>query len=113
MNMSIDLVGVTITIVICITVLIDGLMKFKQWEDYHQSIHYLWKGLLLLFIGTILNGLVESRWDLNYLISFLSLKKVGRWWLFRVFVSFAYIYVALGMEILVIISVKKHQNRNR
>ena len=113
MNMPIDLLGVMITVVICVVVLIDTLVKIKQWVSYDQSFHYLWRGLLLLLVGTIFNNLVEGRWDANYVISFLSLKIVGRWWLFRVFVSFAYIYIALGIEIMLIVKTKKIQEQKK
>lgn len=111
LHMPLDLFYVMIAVVGSVIGLIDGLRKYENWNHNNQSFHYLWKGLLLLFFGMIFNSLFEGRWDLNYLIAFLSLRKAGRLWLFRAIVSFAYAYIAMGIEILVIVAVKNYHSR--
>ena len=104
--MGVDLIEVTISAVVCIIVLADGFLKFSTWEHYRQSLHYFLVGfLVLLTVGTF-NSLAVGRWDLDYIISFLSLKKVGLW-MFRILAMYSYIYFAKGIEVLIIVKTKK------
>ncbi|MEW6054936.1 MAG: hypothetical protein AB1552_14335 [Nitrospirota bacterium] len=52
--------------------------------------------LIILLIITLLNCLVEGRWDMDFVISFLILKKVGIWAL-RASVSLVYICILWGL----------------
>ncbi len=105
--MPLDLFYVTIALIGTIIGIIDGFRKFENWNDKKQSFHYIWKGLLLLFSAVIFNGLLEGHWDLNYILAFLSLRKIGELWLFRAILSLAYIYLAMGIEILGIVYYKR------
>lgn len=110
--MGVDLIEITISVMICIIVLAEGFLKFSKWEHYHQSLHYFWVGfLLLLTVGTF-NSLAAGRWDLNYIMSFLSLKKVGLW-MFRILAMYSYIYLAKGIEVLVLVKMKKMKEVKR
>lgn len=103
--MGVDLIEVTISGVICIAVLAEGLLKFEKWEHYRQSLHYFSVGSLVLLAVATFNSLAAGRWDVDYIMSFLSLKKVGLW-MFRILASYSYIYLAKGIEVLIIVKIK-------
>ena len=111
-NMDRDLVVIAISGVFCILMLLNGLLKYQQWKNYYQSLHYFWVGLLILLIVTIFNSLTEKRWDFYFIVSFLSLEKVGKW-LFRVIASYCYIYIAIGLEVLAIVKYNKYKNEKK
>lgn len=111
--MELDISEIIIAGVLCIVVLFDGLLKYRKWNDYQQVYDYLRIGLLMLLSATIFNSLVEGKWNLNYIISFLSLKQAGRWWMFRLFASIGYICLAMAIEILIIVKYKKNKNNSK
>lgn len=108
--MKVDMVEVGIVGVLCIAVLIDGLRKYKQWNTYRQPLEYAKAGLLLLLATTLLNSWAESRWELDYILSFLILEKVGSLWMFRYFTAIGYICLAMSIEILAIVISKKSKS---
>jgi hypothetical protein len=52
-------------------------------------------GLSLILISLTINSFVENRWDVDFILSFLCLKKVGKNWFtyFRSFVVIGYIFL--------------------
>jgi hypothetical protein len=110
--MGIDLSVGIISGIACIIILLNGLLKYRQWKHYRQSFRYFWIGLSILLTVTIFNSLAEDRWDSNYIISFLSIKIVGPW-LFRVVASYCYISIAMGLEVLAIVKFNKYGSQNQ
>ena len=110
--MGVDLIEIAIAGVVCIIVLAEGFLKSSKWEHYRQSLHYFLVGfLILLTVGTF-NSLATGRWDVDYIISYLSLKKVGLW-MFRIFAMYSYIYLAKGVEVLIIVKIKNIQRKRK
>jgi hypothetical protein len=110
--MELDLAVIMISGVFCIYMLIKSYLNKQQWQNYRQSYRYLWIGLMILVTVTIFNSLTEMRWDLHYVLSFLGLKKVGKW-LFRVIASYGYISLAMGLEVLVIVKLENTKIKSK
>jgi len=78
----------------------------QKGMNYFKYVRLSLVGISVLFITTILNSFIESRWDMDYIISFLTLKKVGEW-LFRISASLGYIAVLWGGTGILIFKLKK------
>lgn len=82
------------------------LYERDRWINFSEAKQLILRGLLLLLAAIVLNSLLESRWDVKYLLDFLMLKEVGRW-IFLMMVGLAYILILPGLEISLIVMTKR------
>ena len=87
----------TLTILVC---------KEKLPTKISASVRFLLGGVLILLFTTFGNSLVEGHRDFEYILDFLSLKKVGRWF-FRLSASLGYITILWGIGAFIGITFKK------
>jgi hypothetical protein len=90
-----DLATIIISGFGCIYGLIYMFKHAGKWPNYSEAIRIILLGVMFLFSTSILNSLIESQWNVQYIIDFFSLKKVGRW-IFRVLASFGYVFIIWG-----------------
>jgi hypothetical protein len=98
-----------IIITAAITCLIGVIYIFlypQKGMNYSKYVRLSFVGISILFITAMLNSLIESRWELDYIISFLAIRKVGEW-LFRISASLGYIAVLWGLSGIVVIKFRK------
>ena len=107
MKLKWDLIELVIVASICAYIVYDGYKKRNQWKQYGQSIPYFRTGLLLLLPSLLLTNIIEKRWDMAFIGSFLALKDVSRWWMFRLLASLGYISIIKGVEVLCLATVNK------
>ena len=72
----------------------------------------LFCGVLILLMVTIGNSIVAGIWNFNYILDFLVLKKVGRWF-FRVSASFSYILLLWGTAFLIASKIETIKNHRK
>ena len=109
--MKYDFIEIMISGVVCIAALISGLRKFKTLNNYAETLPYFSRALLLLIPAIILNSLASGNWNLNYILNFLSLKVAGMW-LFRMFATFGYIFLSMGLVALTFVTINSNSGDN-
>lgn len=64
--------------------------------------------LATIVFAVIGNSLLESRWGIEYIISFISFKIVGEW-LFRVILSLGYMIFLWGVVIIIVLAIRSER----
>ena len=76
-----------ILIVIVLIASIVGIMQLfrnrQKFAFYKEAMPFVMGGILLSLFSTIGNCITENHWDIEYIIAFLSLKKVSDGWFFN------------------------------
>ena len=84
----------------------------QGFNSYKAAMPFLIGGMLFVVVSTVGNCAIEDHWDIEYIISFLSLRKVSEDWFFRHLNSWGYIFMSWGIAILLIVFRKtKHRHK--
>ncbi len=81
-----------------IFVIVISIYKRKRFTSYKMAFYVLFAGISWLIISCIFNNLAANRWDKEFIVEFLLLKKGG--WLFRQFVLLGYVHFIWSVIVL-------------
>lgn len=89
-----------IIFLIGVTTLVVALLRHRdENSSFKQAAYLMTIGILLLLISTLCTGFISGRWDLSYMLTFLSLKVVDGWFP-RGFAIFGYFFFISGCTVL-------------
>jgi len=103
-----DYIFVALIFIITLAGIADLFRKRQRYNSYREAKTLVIVGILFLVVSTVGNCLIEGNWNIEYIISFLSLRKVS-YWFFLELNSLGYMSLSWGFVILLIVF-KKRRN---
>jgi hypothetical protein len=87
------------------------IIRYHSKFNFKEAFLLIFSGILILTVAAISNNLISNRWDMKFVIIFLSLQITGGWFP-RGLAFLGYIFFTWGIMIFFIAAIAKLKKEN-